>query len=659
MRGISAEDLYQLYSVTDPQLSPCGEKAAFVKTIADLDNHYTSNIYLLDLNTRSTSQWTFGKHKNHSPRWSPDGEKLAFLSNRSGETQIYLISKNGGEAECLTELNNGAGSIVWSPCSSKILFSSGVTPGEPYLIDPKNKEKDVKPSKAAIFNKVRYKSDSSGYLKDTYQQLFILDIETKALNQVSEGDWDCSPSDWSPDGTAIVYSASEDEDRDYAIISDVYMLNLSNNEKTKLTGGSGYYSDAHWSPDGRYLSLIGHEKEYKGASLPKIWLYDTQYGELSCLTSEWDAYIGDIAIGDFHAGGSDSGITWTSDSLGFYFIMSDHGSTGVYYGTVEGAMYPSRLEPEHIYGLSINPHTHQAVVAISHPANPGDLYSLNLTNGTLQQMTNVNQSYLNDIELTPAEPFSWKAPDGKDLHGWIIKPLKFKQDQKYPLILEIHGGPHAMYANTYYHEFQTLSAQGFTVLYTNPRGSHGYGQEFVNAVRGDYGGDDYKDIMSAVDHALASYSYIDETRLGVTGGSYGGFMTNWIIGRTNRFKAAVTQRCISNWLSFYGVSDIGYYFTEWELKGNVIENPEMLWNHSPLKYVSQVETPLLLLHGEKDYRCPIEQAEQFFVALKRQRKEAVLVSYPGENHEITRSGKPFARINHTEQIRDWFLTYLK
>ncbi|PLT31413.1 S9 family peptidase [Peribacillus deserti] len=658
MKGISAGDLYQLYSVTDPQLSPDGGRAAFVQTIADKDHSYISNIFMLDLTVHTSNQWTFGTHKNFSPRWSPDGSKLAFLSTRSGKTQIYVMDKNGGEAECLTSLTNGASQIIWSPCSSKLLFSSGVSSGEPYLAAEQNKSEEEKTDRHAVYNKVRYKSDSSGYLKDTYQQLFILDIETKELNKLTEGEWDYLPSDWSPDGTAIVYSASEDEDRDYSIISDVFILHLETKEKTRVTGGTGYFSDAKWSPDGRYISLIGHEKEYKGASLPRIWLYDTEAGSLGCLTSGWDAYIGDVAIGDFHVGTSNTRLQWTSDSIGFYFVISDHGSTGVYYGTVEGAMYPSRLESEHIYGLTIHPDTHQAVLAISHPTNPGDLYSLNLSDGTLEQLTHVNQSYLNHITLTPAEPISWEAEDGKNLHGWIIKPLNYEPEQKYPLILEIHGGPHAMYANTYYHEFQTLSAQGFTVLYTNPRGSHGYGQEFVDAVRGDYGGSDYTDLMSAVDYALSACPFVDQERLGVTGGSYGGFMTNWIIGRTNRFKAAVTQRCISNWLSFYGVSDIGYYFTEWELKGNVIDDPELLWNFSPLKYVSKIETPLLLLHGERDFRCPIEQAEQFFVALKRQKKEAVLVSYPGENHEITRSGKPLARINHTEQIKDWFLKYL-
>jgi dipeptidyl aminopeptidase/acylaminoacyl peptidase len=281
-----------------------------------------------------------------------------------------------------------------------------------------------------------------------------------------------------------------------------------------------------------------------------------------------------------------------------------------------------------------------------------------MTNGEQRQLTNVNEEFLKEVELSKAEPISWKAPDGWELHGWIMKPIGFEEGNKYPLVLEIHGGPHAMYANTYFHEFQMLAASGFVVLFTNPRGSHGYGQEFVNAVRGDYGGKDYLDIMSAVDYVLETFDFIDENRMGVTGGSYGGFMTNWIVGHTNRFKAAVTQRSISNWLSFYGVSDIGYFFSEWEVEGDLIDNAEKLWNHSPLKYVKNINTPLLILHGERDFRCPIEQAEQLYVALKRQKKPTKFVRFPEANHELSRSGNPKLRVDRLNYIKDWFVEHL-
>ncbi|WP_369693672.1 alpha/beta hydrolase family protein [Lentibacillus sp. CBA3610] len=236
-----------------------------------------------------------------------------------------------------------------------------------------------------------------------------------------------------------------------------------------------------------------------------------------------------------------------------------------------------------------------------------------------------------------------------EIQGWLLRPYGFEKDKKYPFILEIHGGPHMMYGQTFFHEMQLLAAKGYVVLYTNPRGSHGYGQAFVDACRGDYGGKDYTDLMRAVDYALDEFEFIDKDRLGVTGGSYGGFMTNWIVGHTNRFKAAVTQRCISNWLSFYGVSDIGYFFTKWELGKNLLEDPAKLWDFSPLKYAENIETPLLIVHGEKDFRCPIEQGEQLFVTLKHLQKDVEFVRFPDANHELSRSGKPemrIERLNH-------------
>lgn len=238
-----------------------------------------------------------------------------------------------------------------------------------------------------------------------------------------------------------------------------------------------------------------------------------------------------------------------------------------------------------------------------------------------------------------------------------MKPSQFKDGEKYPLIVEIHGGPHTMYANTFFHEMQLLAAQGYGVLYVNPRGSHGYSQTFVDAVRGDYGGGDYEDIMAGLDEVLREHFWIDAERLGVTGGSYGGFMTNWIVGHTNRFKAAVTQRSISNWISFFGVSDIGYYFTPWQI-GADMTDPEKLWHHSPLKYAKNIETPLLILHSELDFRCPIEQAEQLFITLKSMGKETSFVRFPDNNHNLSRTGTPSLRIERLTQIITWFKNYL-
>src|SRR5699024_5779373 len=255
--------------------------------------------------------------------------------------------------------------------------------------------------------------------------------------------------------------------------------------------------------------------------------------------------------------------------------------TGLYQAALDGELNVLYKDSNHVFGFSYN--NGKFILGISTPTNPGNFYQLD-NDRNLKQLTDANREFLDEVELSEPETLSFKTDDGWDIQGWLLRPYGFEEDKQYPFILEVHGGPHAMYGQTFFHEMQLLAAKGYVVLYTNPRGSHGYGQEFVNACREDYGGKDYSDLMRAVDFVLEEYDFIDEDRLGVTGGSYGGFMTNWIVGHTNRFKAAVTQRCISNWLSFYGVSDIGYFFTKWELGKNLLDDPAKLWDFSPLKY---------------------------------------------------------------------------
>ncbi|NAP01646.1 prolyl oligopeptidase family serine peptidase, partial [Halomonas sp. MG34] len=345
------------------------------------------------------------------------------------------------------------------------------------------------------------------------------------------------------------------------------------------------------------------------------------------------------------------------DEKSLFFIATDQGSTGLYEVSLDKELTTLYEKDNHVFGFSYDQNKEAFVLGISSATNPCDFYYLE-KDGTLTQLTKSNRAFLEEVAIAEPETISVKADDGKEIQGWLLKPYGFTEGKKYPFVLEIHGGPHAMYGQTFFFEMQLLAARGYVVLYTNPRGSHGYGQEFVDACRSDYGGGDYTDLMTSVDYVLDNYSYIDEDRLGVTGGSYGGFMTNWIVGHTNRFKAAVTQRSISNWLSFYGVSDIGFFFTKWEHGLNLLDDPEKLWEISPLKYAENVETPLLILHGELDFRCPVEQGEQLFIALKHLRKEVEFVRFPGANHELSRSGKPAMRQERLNHICRWFELYL-
>lgn len=656
IRGIEAEDLYRLASVTDPRLSPDGTKAAFVHTTMSKEkNDYVSNIFVLDLPTGEYEQWTYGKDRNTAPRWSPDGKKLAFVSNRTDKNQIYVMPVTGGEARPVTKLKNGATNPVWSPDSKTIAFHAVVKSGEPLEATEKEEENKKKEPEPVEVTKMKYKADTVGLYTGKYQQLALLDVETEKVELLTEEERHHTVLDWSPDGRYLVFSADYSEDEDFSFIQDIYLYDLETKEKRNLTNGQGLFFDGKFSPDGRYVAMIGNDFTYKNATLNGVWLYDLENQELKNISQSWDIPVGDYVAADFQQGAVSPGIIWTGDSSGIYFTASESGSVNLYFTDLAGNYRAVTKEEGHLFGVSLT--AGKAVATVSYPVEPSEVYSIDLSTGKLDKLTSFNKKALENIELSRPESFTYKSVDDWTVHGWIMKPVGFEERKKYPLILEIHGGPHTMYANTYFHEMQMLAAQGFAVLYVNPRGSHGYGQQFVDAVRGDYGGKDYEDLMAAVDYALETFDFIDETRLGVTGGSYGGFMTNWIVGHTNRFKAAVTQRSISNWISFYGVSDIGYYFNEWQhlLDKNDFEG---LWKISPLRYVDQIETPLLILHSEEDLRCPIEQGEQLYIALKHRRKTTKLIRFPKSNHELSRSGIPNLRMRRLHYIKDWFIEYL-
>ncbi len=660
IRGIQAEDLYRLVSVADPRLSPDGAKVAFVQTKMEQEkNDYVSNIFVYDLQKEIWTQWTHGKQRNMSPRWSPDGNQLVFVSNRSGKNQLYIMPTSGGEARRVTKVKNGATNPIWSPDGKKIAFNVQVKTGESLELtdqEDQEKEKKKKQPEPVEVTKMKYKADTVGLFTGKYQQIVLLDVETGNIEQLTEGEYHHTLLDWSPDGKYLLFAADFSEDEDFSFIQDIYLLNLETREKHNLTGGKGLFFNAKFSPDGRYVAIIGNDRKYENATLNGLWLYHVRTGELKSISENWDIPVGDYVAADFQQGAVFPGALWNNDGTGIYFTASEKGSVNLYFTDLEGNYRPITHEAGHLFGVSVVDDV--AIATASYPVEPSELYKVDLASGKLTKLTTFNEEVLKEIALSEPEPLSYESVDGWTVCGWIMKPVGFEEGKKYPLILEIHGGPHTMYANTYFHEMQMLAAAGFVVLYVNPRGSHGYGQQFVNAVRGDYGGKDYEDLMAAVDYAVETYDFIDESRLGVTGGSYGGFMTNWIVGHTNRFKAAVTQRSISNWISFYGVSDIGYYFCEWQ---HLRERSDFagLWEISPLRYVDNIETPLLILHSEEDLRCPIEQAEQLYIALKHRRKTTKFIRFPKSNHELSRSGIPNLRIKRLNYIKDWFETYLQ
>ncbi|MEC1262134.1 S9 family peptidase [Bacillus swezeyi] len=652
---ITESDLTKLVSITDPQYSPDGGKVAYVQTnVNQKQDSYDAHIMVFDFEKKESAQWTFGKGRNQHPRWSPDGSMLAFTSNRDETTQVYVMNTAGGEARKVTDIPYDVSQPEWSPDGRSLLCSVKLTKDESPADKEKTKLEEHEPLEV---DSLVYKADGQGFKRGKYTQLILVDLETEEIKQVTDQERDHLSHAFSPCGKMIAFSANLTGKAD-ARVNDVYLMTLSTGETKRLTGKNGIFSSLSFSPDGKYLAFLGNEKEFQNATLDKAWLYDIEKGKVSCLTEMLDVHLSDAVAGDSLVGGVLPKPAWTKDGNGFYVIGTDQGSTGIYYISTEGLAYPVRLEKEHLNGFSLRPDETGFAAAIALPVWPSELYYIPLGEEKADRLTHANQAFTKERIISEPEEIQFETKDGLIAHGWLIKPAQYEEGKTYPLILEVHGGPHAMYANAYFHEFQVLAAHGNTVVYVNPRGSHGYGQDFVNRVRGDYGGGDFDDVMAAVDHVLGRYDFIDQERLGITGGSYGGFMTNWAVGHTNRFKAAVTQRSISNWISFYGVSDIGYFFTEWQLGLDLFENPDKLWDRSPLKYADRVETPLLILHGERDDRCPVEQAEQLFTALKKMGKEVKLVRFPHASHDLSRNGHPTQRIKRLEYIGGWFDKYL-
>ncbi|WP_404427210.1 S9 family peptidase [Ureibacillus chungkukjangi] len=664
-RLLDKEDLFKIQSVTNPQLAPNNKEAVFIKThIDEKENQYFSSIFHLNVDTKEVTQWTFGNERVSSPKWSPNGEQVAFISNRDEKSQVYIINKNGGEAKKITNLESGVSSFLWSPCGEKIWITSSLKEDTTFT-DTAKKEKekekeDKEKPKAYVVDKMRYKMDGlkgHGLTKQqVYSQITILTLKDESIEQFTEGKHSHSLYDISPDGKKVIIGVNREEQKDYDFRQPLYLVDVETKNETVLVDHEGYYGGAKFSNDGKFIAYAGSNAEFKNATHSNIYIYEIENGITQNLTEGIDSPVGDYAVADTQQGVNAPSIVWT-ETNDLYFQLSNLGDVQLYYASLEGAIYPASQEGEHVYDYTVSTDGQFAIIAVSNPTFPGELFYYEIAKGERTQITHFNDAWLNEVNLSKPEPIVYTSTNDLQVHGWLMKPTNYEENKKYPLVVEIHGGPHTMYANSFFHELQLLAAQGYGVLYVNPRGSHGYSQEFVNGVRGDYGGGDYEDIMAGLDYVIGEEAWIDVERLGVTGGSYGGFMTNWIVGQTNRFKAAVTQRSISNWISFFGVSDIGYYFTPWQIGTDMLD-PEKLWEHSPLKYAKNIETPLLILHSELDFRCPIEQAEQLYITLKSMGKETSFVRFPDNNHNLSRTGTPNLRIERLDQMVTWFEKYL-
>ncbi|GCE03149.1 S9 family peptidase [Dictyobacter aurantiacus] len=672
-RSITIDDLYQLKFVSRPRISPDGQRIAYVQTTIDEQKHeYHSEIWIASLQDQQARRFTSGPANAHSPSWSPDGLWLAFVSERAGEgyssdlsvqktqgkgkPQIWVMPTDGGEARQVTYMQHGAASPAWSPDSQQLTFNALVGPADEETAEGKPLPK------VRVIDRLWYRLDGVGFINERRSHLFLVDRTGGEPRQLTDGDWDDSEAVWSPDGTRIAFTSNHNEDRWQFPGDDVYVLDLQSSEPRRLTDGKLGCSSPSWSPDGQQLAFLAAPKVHAAGQLRMYRIAaDAQDTVPTCLSSDFVGAFADWTnsdVGDEHLAPAPA---WSADGQTLYAVATYRGASQVFALSSQGENTdPPVLTPGevHVRDLSIDAASQRLALLVGGTTLPQEIFVRSLApQAELQRVSHANDALLDEIFLAHPERIIYTGADGWEIEGWILKPQNFEPAHKYPLVVEIHGGPNTGYGYGFFHEMQLLAAQGYVVFYCNPRGSLGYGYDFADAVRNAWGEKDSIDIMMGMEEVIKR-GYIDEQRLAVTGGSYGGFMTNWLVGHYDRFKVAITDRCVSNMATMFGTSDIG-----WDLASDVLsttpwESLESYMHMSPISYVQNIHTPLLIIHSEQDLRCNIEQAEQLFAALKWLGRDVKFVRFEGQSHGLSRGGHPKLRQVRLQHILDWFATYL-
>jgi dipeptidyl aminopeptidase/acylaminoacyl peptidase len=647
------EDIYRFRWLDHVRLSPSGEYVAYELRWADAEARSNqSRVVVRRVLDPEPIEAGVGQRHDHGPEWSPDGRRLAFVSKRGAADQIFVLDIASGQSRQLSSLAEGASSPVWCADGTHVAFLATVVSDPDGVVDdprpPDNSDQVRRTPVARVANTLDYKYDGVGYRDGRHQHVFVVSADGGQATQLTNGAWDVSGVDWSPDGTRLTVIGNADEDRDLRRWSHVYTVDFSGNLE-KIATGYDIVSPI-WSPRGdviAYSSLYGDE----AGLLDRLWVVPATGGTPRCITANLDLAVGDGLISDMRAG---HGVPtcWSRDGDRIYFPASGPGTTGIYSVDLEGNVRAEVGGQRRIYDFDVSGGV--IAFAASDTNDPGELHVV--MQGAEARLTDLNP-WLRECYIAQPEEHSFTAPDGWVMQGWLLKPPGFDASKAYPLVMEVHGGPHAEYGWAFFHEFQILAGMGFLVFYMNPRGSDGYGEVFRRAVVKDWGGKDYLDLMTALDQVIERTGAVDTARMGIGGGSYGGFMTNWAIGHTNRFSAAVSMRSISNLVSEYPQHDI-VLWGELELGPAPWPDQDALWERSPIKYVREMKTPLLLTCGEMDLRCAISQSEELFGAMRLLGQTAELVRFPEESHDISRSGRPDRRVERLRRIVGWFERFL-
>jgi dipeptidyl aminopeptidase/acylaminoacyl peptidase len=637
---------FEMEGINNPAISPDGRHIVFAREWMDkVKDQSRSNIWIVNADGSRVRELTRGSWRDTTPVWAPDSRRIAFVSNRDGTEQLHVLYVDTGEVAQLTHLQRAVSNVRWSPDGRQLAFTQTLPDEEPALrVELPKRPRNAEWAKpAVVVDRLSWARDGTGPVEKGYTHIFTIDAALGGTpRQITEGQFNHTNPEWSADGQTLYFSGIRKPETEYQRgDSEIYAVDLKTLEIKPLTDRKGPDSNPIGSPDGRWIAYTGYDDRDYTNTIASLYLMDRNGGSKRL----WGGNLSE----------SPADVTWAGDNSGVFFTVGDKGSTSMYFAPLQGE--PRKLTDDNaktIRGLSLSA-TGQAAAVRSNPLRPGQLVTFRMSEArntaAWKMLVDVNQDVLSNVKLADYEEMWFTSKDGLRVQGWLMKPVNFDPARKYPMVLWIHGGPWSMYDVGFSWSFQNFAANGYAVLWTNPRGSTGYGQEFVNGIQKAYPGRDYDDLMAGVDAALAK-GFIDERNLFVCGGSGGGVLTAWIVGHTSRFAAAVAMRPVIDWGSFVGVTDGASWYRQF--KKYPWEDPMEYAVRSPLHYVANVTTPTMVMTGEADLRTPIGQSEEFYRALKMLKKDTLLVRMPEEFHGWRR---PSHRLLQQLYLLAWFDKY--